>query len=359
MYAPAAAAARDFVTAHSERGVLLRDRYAGALTGFRQTVADLLRSAPDDIAYVSNTAEGIGLIANGNPFEPGDQVVSYVHEFPSNHYPWVLQRARGVELVLLADVDSGSDVAEGHPRGWSIEEIERRTTDRTRVIALSHVQFASGYAADLKELGDLCRDRDIDLVIDAAQSLGVLPVYPEEYGIAAVVSAAWKWLLASRGAGLAYMSAEFRHKLRTTMAGNAMMKHRLDYLDHEWDPVETSRRLEYSTLPWEHLVAIETVVEEVFLRYGVEAIRDEVFRLQDVLIAALDGERVRPLVFPDAHRSGILSLDTLSDPKEVVEGLRTRGVVATSQGGYVRLAAHFFLTDEDMLQVADALNRIA
>lgn len=359
MYGPAATAAQAFVQEQSERGMLLRDSYGQALTGFRERVAELLRVRPDDVAYVSNTAEGIGLIANGYPFEPGDQVIGYIHEFPSNHYPWLLQEKRGVELVLLADVDAGSNMGDGRPRGWSMEELDRKTTDRTRVIALSHVQFVSGYAADLRELGDYCRAPDIDLIVDAAQSLGVLPIYPEECGVAAVVSAAWKWLLASRGAGLAYLSQDLRRKLRLTMAGDGMMKHRLEYLNHEWNPLDGARAFEYSTLPWEHLVAIETVVGEVFLRYGMESIRDEVFRLQDVLLAALDNERVRPLVFSGQHRSGILALDTDRDPEDVVRELKGEGIVVTSQGGFLRLAGHFFLTDEDMRIVAAALNRIA
>ena len=313
----------------------------------------------DDVAYVSNTAEGISLIANGYPFEPGDEVISYVHEFPSNHYPWVLQEERGVELVLLSDTDVGTGISSGRPRGWSMEELEEKTTDRTRVIALSHVQFASGYAADLASLGAFCRSRGIDLLIDAAQSLGVLPIRPEEHGIAAVVSSAWKWLLASRGAALMYVSPTLRDKLRVTMAGNATMKHRLSYLDHSWNPFDGTRRFEYSTLPWEHLIAIETVVEEVFLRYGMEAIRSEVLRLQDLLIDAVESERVRPLLFPDRNRSGILAWDTDRDPAELVDDLRADGIVATSQGGYLRTAPHFYLEDEAILRVAHSISRKA
>jgi len=357
MYAPAAEAEQALVAAHSARGMLLTEGYRGILSRFRRNVAAMLGVEPDDVAYVSNTAEGMGLIANGYPFEPGDQVIGYVHEFPSNHYPWVLQQQRGVELVLLSDVDPGLGLPDGRPRAWSMDELTRRVTDRTRVIALSHVQFTSGYAADLDELGTFCRERAIDLVVDAAQSLGVLPLRPADHGIAAVVSSAWKWLLASRGAGLVYLSPELQGKLRTTMAGDGMMKHRLEYLNHDWDPVEGARRFEYSTLPWEHLVAIETVTEEVFLRYGIEAIHEEVLRLHEVLLDGLDAAKVRPVVFSDRHRSGILSLVPGRDPKEVVAALRAEGIVATAQGGYVRIAPHFFIDDADIERVVAALNR--
>ncbi len=357
MYGPAAKAGAEFLVAHSEQGMLLRDGYESVLDTFRRKVAELLKTSPDNIAYVSNTAEGTNLVANGYPFEPGDQVISYVHEFPSNHYPWALQQKRGVELVLLSDVDPCGGLPDGGPRGWSMEELEAKTTDRTRVIALSHVQFTSGYAADLKQLGAFCRERGIDLIIDAAQSLGVLPLYPEEHGIAAITGSTWKWLLASRGAGIFYTTPELREKLRHTMAGGAMMKHRGDYLNHAWDPFESARRFEYSTLPWEHLVTLETVLDEVFLKYQMGPISHEVLRLQDRLMELLDGRFYRPLRFPPEHRSGILVFRTEEDPKSIVRALRVRGMVATTQGGYLRVAPHFYLTDEDITRVAEVLNQ--
>ena len=359
MYRPAADAAKAFIDTQVNHGLLLNERYAELLTTFRQKVATFLKTAPENIAYVSNTAEGINLIANGYPFESGDQVISYVHEFPSNHHPWALQKKRGVELVLLSNVDPFGDVSAYRPCAWSMQELEEKTTDRTRVVAISHVQFASGYAADLKQLGDFCRERNVDLVIDAAQSMGVLPFYPEEYGIAAVATSAWKWLLASRGAGLLYTSPELREKLQDTMAGGGMMKHRLDYLNHTWDPFENARRFEYSTLPWEHLVAIETVLEELFLRYEIEAISAEVFRLQDRMLEFIDTKKLKPLNFPPQNRSGILALATDKDPMVLANALKQQGVVMTAQSKYLRLAPHFYLTEEEILKAAEILNALA
>lgn len=355
MYAPAAEAAKHFIDTHCQLGRGLFAEYGEALSSFREKVARWLRTSAENIAYVSNTSEGMNLIANGYPFAPGDQIISYVKEFPANHYPWVLQQRRGVELVLLSDTDAVDGMGAQLPRGWSMQELEDKVTSRTRVVALSHVQFTNGYAADLGTLGEFCRERDIDLIIDAAQSLGVLPLYPEEYGVAAFVASAWKWLLGPRGAGLMYTSPALRAKLDHTMAGAGLMKHRYDYLNHTWDPVDSAQRFEYSTLPWEHLLAIDKVVEEVFLRYPIEAIRAEVLRLQDRLLARLDCDRYLPLLFPREHRSGILAVDVLHDGA-LVELLAERGVIITAPAGRVRLAPHFYLTDVEMDKAADILN---
>jgi len=359
MYGPAAEAARGFLDAQAREGVLMAPRYASVLEDFRRSAAGMLQCAPDDVAYVSNTAEGVSLIANGYPFEPGDEVLSYVHEFPSNHFPWLLQRERGVELVLLSDVDPLGGLPEGAPRGWSMDELEARVTDRTRVVALSHVQFASGYAADLERLAAFCRERGIDLILDAAQSLGALPVHPERLGIAAVIGSAWKWMLASRGAGLMYVSPALRSKLRLTVVGDATMTHRLDYLNRTWEPDPGARRYEASTLPWEHLLTLDRVCEELFVRYGMEAVRDEVFRIQDLIVAQLTTPKVRPLLFDRVHRSGILSMTVEGSAKALVAALRGERVVVTEQQGYLRLAPHFYMTDDEAARVADAINRCA
>lgn len=358
MYAPAAEAAKRFIDSHCQAGRGLFADYADVLTSFREKAARWLRTSADNIAYVSNTSEGMNLIANGYPFKPGDQIISYVHEFPANHYPWVLQRRRGVELVLLSDVDPLGELPADSPRGWSMTELEQKVTDRTRIVAISHAQFSNGYAADLESLGAFCAERNVDLVVDAAQSLGVLPLYPETYGIAAMAASTWKWFLGPRGGGLMYTSPAFRAKLTTTMVGAGLMKHRYEYLNHTWDPVDDARCFEYSTLPWEHLVAIDKILEDIFLKYPIEAIRDEVLRLQDFLLARLDRKCFAPLLFPHPHRSGILAVRTQLDLLPLVEMAERQGVIVTAPGGYLRLAPHFYLTDAEIAEAAEILNTL-
>lgn len=359
MYAPAAQAARDFLEAQAHEGVMMAPRYAPVLERFRVSASGLFGADPEDMAYVSNTAEGMSLIANGYPFEPGDQVLTYDREFPSNHFPWTLQSRRGVEVVLLSDVDPLGDLPGHLPRAWSMEEMADRVTDRTRIITLSHVQFASGYAADLEELAAFCRDRGIDLVVDAAQSLGALPIPAKALGIAAVVGSAWKWLLASRGAGLMYVSPELRAKLRLTQAGDATMTHRTTYLDRTWEPDPAARRFEPSTLPWEHLLTLERVCEDLFVRYGMEQIRAEIFRLQDLILEHVRSPRIRPLLFDAPHRSGILSMLPEGDAGALAGAIRGEGVVVTDQQGYLRVAPHFYMTDDEAVRVGETIDRLA
>ena len=107
-----------------------------------------------------------------------------------------------------------------------------------------------------ERLGEFCRQRAIDLVVDCAQSLGCLPVRPEACHVAALASSGWKWLLGPWASGLLYTSPDFRRKLRPVMAGPGMMRQQLDYLDHRWNPHVDGRLFEYSTLAWDHAAGV-------------------------------------------------------------------------------------------------------
>lgn len=339
-------------------GITALPQFFPTMDRFHQNGAAFLATDPDNISYVHCTAEGMSMIANGYPFQDGDEVISYIHEYPSNHYPWRLQEKRGVKLLLLPDrAVPGRKHYPQRPNGWSMDDLESIVNGRTRIIAISHVQFTSGYAADLEALGLFCKERGIDLVVDCAQSLGCLPVYPEKYHIGAVIASGWKWLMGPMGTGFLYTSKEFRSKIQPTMTGPGMMAQGLDYLDHSWNPLHDGRFFEYSTLPWDHVGGLNALFEQVFLGQDMEEMRGEVFRLQDILIDHLDPDLVEIFSVPDVHRSGILSVGVKSDLQELCSDLLQKGVVVTSQGGYLRLAPHFYMTQEEMEKAAVLINR--
>jgi cysteine desulfurase/selenocysteine lyase len=357
LYVGAASAAAGFQRSMVKRGVSALADFGDLLPRFRQGFASLMKSSAENISFVHSTAEAMCQIANGYPFEAGDQIISYVHEYPSNHYPWLMQKRRGVELILLPDSQhrDGFDTF-GRTGGWSMADLERLCTPRTRIVAISHVQFVSGFGADLAELGDFCRKRDIDLIVDGAQSLGCLPLYPQEYGISAMAASGWKWLLGPKGAAILHTSEQLRRKLTPTMAGPGMMMQTVDYLDHSWAPFSDGRMFEYSTIPWDHVAALAVLIEDVFNRYPIEDIRDEVFRLQDLFLDHLDPDYFKVQRFERKNRSGIIAFLPEHDPGKIANELAEKGVVITERAGCLRLAPHFYLDDEEVVEAAAVCN---
>ena len=333
---------------------------------FRKNFGQLLKTNPDNISMVTNTSEAINMIANGYPFEPGDQIVSYINEYPANHYPWVLQSNRGVELIQLSDTDIPQadrpytgPIDAKFARGWSFEELESVVTDRTRIVAISHVQFTSGFAANLKQLGDFCKSKNIDLVVDAAQGLGCLPVYPEEFGVSCVAAAGWKWLLGPVGAGVMYTSPEFRDKIAITMSGSDLMKQGTEYLDHTWAPFKNGQKFEYSTVSYSLLDALSVGLETIFLSHTMEAIRDFNFALQELALEHLNFDKYQPVVHLPEHRSGVLAIiPKVSSAEQISQTLDEQNIILTPRDGYLRFAPHLCTTQDEVLQAVEALNAI-
>ncbi len=366
LYDPARNAANRFDERHSLQGALVFAEYPDVLGELHSSAGRLLQTDAANLSFVKNTAEALSMIAAGYPFEPGDEIISFVHEYPSNHYPWVLQQQRGAKLKLVQNREYALlpchlNTALPGPCSFSLEDIDALVTDRTRIIALSHVQFTSGFAVDLPQLGQYCRERNIDLIIDAAQSLGALPLYPESWGISAIAASGWKWLLGPIGCGLLYTAPDFRDKLHQVMTGADLMLQGQDYLNHTWAPHTDGRRFEYSTTPVSLAVALKTCIDRLPLEHTVEGVRDHIFSMQDTFLKLLGEsplkDRVRPLCFTPEHRSGILSL-VVPNPESVSRKLREKGIVCTVRGGYLRLAPHLPTTEADIQQFVQELTAI-
>jgi selenocysteine lyase/cysteine desulfurase len=356
LYSAAYGQAMDVCKAQMTGGSRMFAERPDILEELRDNAASLLATRRDNLAFVKNTSEAINMIARGYPFEPGDRVVSYVHEYPANHYPWRLLQDRGVALDLLPDRRPDGKEGDGRPCGWSMQDLEHTVTKRTAMVALSHVQFTSGFAADLERLGAFCAERGIDLVVDAAQSLGCMPIDPHRCNISALASSGWKWLLGPIGSGLFFTTPEFRDKLAHVMGGAEAMRQGTEYLDHTWNPHRSAKRFEYSTSPLALAAALSASIEQNHLRYGTEAVFSEVCRLQDRLLQGLDPKGYAPLELPRENRSGIVSLKCREDPLALQETLARRGVVTTARGGYLRIAPHFYNTEQEIDLAVEALN---
>ena len=113
------------------------------------------------------------------------------------------QRDRGVEARAVPSRGNRVDIA----------DIRNAMDDHTRVLAISSVEFASGFRNDLAALGELCRQRGIFFFVDAIQSLGVYPLDLQQVPIDGLAADSHKWLLGPEGAGIAFVRREWIDRL--------------------------------------------------------------------------------------------------------------------------------------------------
>src|SRR5690606_14744291 len=200
----------------------------------RERLARLLNAPGSaDVALLKNTSEALSFVAFGLDWRPGDRIVISDEEFPSNRIVWEALRPRGVEVVEVS-------LAGDDPEAALLAACDART----RLLAVSTVQYASGRRLDLPRLGDGCRAAGVLLCLDAIQQLGALPFDVQASGCAFAMADGHKWMLGPEGLGVFYCRADLREQLELHEYGWHMVEHLGDYDRRDWQPAPDARRFE-------------------------------------------------------------------------------------------------------------------
>jgi len=96
-------------------GSLHYDKWMDAYAGLRRATARLINAAPEEIAIVKNTSEGIAMVALGLDWNAGDRIIAFKEEFPANYYPWLRLEKRGVQITWLSIYDPLETIAAAIP----------------------------------------------------------------------------------------------------------------------------------------------------------------------------------------------------------------------------------------------------
>ncbi len=320
---------------------------AGLPGRIRALYAALFGVHEDEIAVTSNTAEGVNIVAQGFPWKDGDEILTVDVEYPSNVYPWWNLCDRGVAVKSVPERDGRVD----------LDEFLAAATPATRLIAVSHVEFASGFRFDLAALARFCHERGIFLFVDVAQSAGALPVALSEVDAAAWPT--WKWLMGPLGMGGFYLSRRYLEAIKPSFVGSDGMRPGRDYLDYRFDFKPGAARFEYSTANALGLAGTRESLEF----FAPLAAPGPALRLEERLFAYADrvaalmeaaGFRLYSSMRP-GERSGILSFVAPGEPEAWRARLRERGVETSVRGGRLRVAPHFYNDESDLARLEEAL----
>ena len=320
-----------------------------ALAETRTTVAKLIGADPGEIALATNTSYGINLAAGSLPLGPGDKVILSDREFPANVYPWLRLRERGVEVELVPTTGPG------WPDEARLEELLH--DPRVRVLAISSVQFASGYRANLDRLGALCRANGTYLVVDAIQAMGHVPLDVRRTPVDILACGGQKWLLSPWGSGFVYIRRELIERLNPVVCGWMSFEGTDDFsqlTQYNSTLRQDARRGELATLPFQDLMAMKESIA-LLLEFGVERIEAYIRTLREPLYHLARCGRLH-LVSPldPEHDSAIVCVQ----PEHVAEGyhaLKKAHVVCALREGTIRLSPHCYNTIEEIEKVAGIL----
>ncbi len=324
------------------------DDHAETLGQLRSNLAGLVGVSPDLVAISRGTAHGISLLARGLDWKEGDNVVGARLEYPANLYPWMASRDRGVEMRLV------------EPAGGRVtpEAVLSHVDARTRVVALSFVQFWNGYRVDLAEIGAECRKRGVILAVDGIQGLGVLPFDLESMNADFVAAGAGKWLTGPPGVGFSAWRPELLERIDPLLVGTGSMEDPMNYFEPTLEYARTARKFEESALSWLDIAAFGAAVG-LLLEVGIEVIEKHVLgltkRLADGLVER-GYDIIEPWPREPEEASGIVSFRRPGMTEvELLRDLTAAGVICRTHRDFVRLSPHFYNTEAEVDRVLDVL----
>lgn len=352
--------ARDALVSHLDERLLAevdKNGYFEMIERVRGRFARHINAAsPEEVTFTKNITEGIAAVAAAIDWKPGDNVVICPEiEHPANVYAWLNLQRHGVEIRMVA------------PRAgmMPVEDMVARIDARTRAVTCATVTFAPGFRTDLATLGAACRKRGVMLVVDAAQSIGVLADDVQALNIDAYAVSTQKGLLGMYGMGLLYCRMDWAERLQPAYLsrfgvdlGDAS---EADLGSFEFRLAKGARRFDLGNYNFTAAVNVDVTLEYL-ARYGQPAIEHYVVGLGHQLARGLL-ELGLPVSGgkPGAHLAHIVTVgdmaagghDSTNDARmqSLYDYLAERKVKLSIRRGVLRFSLHLYNTAADVERV--------
>lgn len=304
----------------------------------RERLASIFGGTRSDYALVTSTGVGIGMVAQGFPWQKGDNVVVPADEHWNNTFPWLALREKGVEVRLVEP-----DVEER----VSPESVARHVDDRTKIVACAAVRFNTGFRADLHKIGEIAHAHNALFLVDAIQCAGVIPMHVEHLGIDIMTAAAFKWLLGLPGSGFLYINEKARQVISPVLPGMFAAENHFRELHYFTD----ARKYETGTFAYP-LFHAWTAGLDLLTEIGIDTIHARVLTLTDRIIQSLIAKHIL-IISPVEHhheRSAIISFSVgdKNANEQLVEKLAEKRIIVALRDGRIRVSPNFFNTEDEI-----------
>ncbi|WP_163833430.1 aminotransferase class V-fold PLP-dependent enzyme [Spartinivicinus ruber] len=327
-----------FAQENIQQGACQYPNWVATEQQLKSRLASLINVAQwHDIALLKNTSEALSVVAYGLDWQPGDNVVISDQEFPSNRIVWESLANQGVTVKPV-------DVSGSQPEQAIIEACDQRT----RLLSISSVQYATGLQLDLKQLGDFCQQKDILYCVDAIQSIGAMQFDATSIKADFVMADGHKWMLGPEGLALFYSTPKARDKLTIKQFGWHMVEAQGNYDTTEWEIAHSARRFECGSPNMLGIYALNASIS-LLLEVGMEQVEQQVLdntRFLQQQLAQMSGVQVISATDPGRF-GGIVTFSVNNrDMPELHRHLMDKGVICAYRGGGIRLSPHFYTSKQ-------------
>jgi selenocysteine lyase/cysteine desulfurase len=311
----------------------------------REAAARLVRA--DEVALTQNTTHGMNLGVGSIDWREGDEVVSVTTEHPGCLVPLHnLQHRFGAKIALVSPPVTP-------------EKIEASLTSRTRLVALSHVDWTNGEVVPLREICAVALEREVITLVDGAQSVGNIPVDVPSTGADMYAFTGHKWVLGPEGIGAFYVRPGL--PVYSPNVGLMSLPEPADFdIEGSYGLRSDARRFEASTMSPALASGLAAAAEAVYGRGG--AWFEEIRHRADILIDLLSQLPHVTIRSPRPAQSGLVSFEVEGvAANDAVELLLGQGFILRylpDPHSYIRASTHLFNTEEELEALAKAVREM-
>ncbi|MHB1081390.1 MAG: aminotransferase class V-fold PLP-dependent enzyme [Prosthecobacter sp.] len=325
-----------------------------AVNETRVAAAELIGAKASEIALIGPTSVGLSLVANGLPWQTGDEVVCYLDDYPANVYPWTDLERHGVVLKRLQPASPGAITP---------ELVEAALTPKTKLVALASCHFLSGYRIEIDRIGRMLRERGILFCLDAIQTVGAFETRIDHVDFLSADS--HKWMLGPMSAGIFYVREELQDRLRPSLLGSWNVRSPNFIAQEEIAFERGGRRYEPGALNISGILGMKAGID-LIQEIGLPAISAQLLKLKARLHAGL-----QPLGFtflgPDPRSINASCITTVQHPQrslaDISAHLTANNITTSLRHNRVgqpllRFSPHFYNTEAEMDRVAQVIGEM-
>lgn len=338
----------DYIYVRSRTEIENFPEYMKVMVDTKNKLGEMINCDSSRIAFMDNTSNALNLLAQGLAWKTGDRIILNDIEFPSNIYPFLNLKQQGVEV----------DIVKSHNGIVSFEDIERAITDKTKLVSISHVQFLSGYRADIEKIGELCRSKGIIFCVDAIQAAGALRIDVKKMNIDFLASGTQKWMMALQGLSFIFLTRELQEKINPRYVGWTSVIDAWNLLQYDLKLRSSAERFQNGTISAIGVIALHASID-FMRRFGHDRIEEAILGHTEYFMERLMENGIQP-VLQNVERKNLSGIVSFSSTKaeELFGELQKRNITAAVREGIVRFSPHFYNTREEIDSVVSVLKEI-
>lgn len=313
----------------------------------RESIAQLFNVSSDEISLTHNTTEGINIILSGISWSEGDEIITSNVEHAAILLPlFVLRDRYGVNIKF---VKSGTGI---------IEDLKDKITSKTKIIAISHVSYATGEVLPLEEIIELAHKKGVAVLVDGAQSAGAIPVDFKKLNVDFYSVPGQKWLCGPEGTGALYVSKNRLLEVSQTFSGLGSVE--------EFNPLgkykfyDSAKHFEIASTYVPILVGLNSSIQWLAKEIGTEWSFERAKVLRELAWKELNSLKNVKVITPEKS-AGLISFSVDGvNPKEVVLDLAKQDIIIRkiTENNSVRASIGFFNSEDDIEKLVRAVSNL-